>query len=215
MTTFSILALLAAFSTPAQAEDDNRSLSEAIDVAIEQCSATAFGSDATLDGRIAVFMYAEGQLASVLQRQGLDTTAQLPDLIQRFVATSRYSRLFGSRDVVAIGADDGVVWLVETANPQHCDIAVTGIADAITIPAAVAQGITANEGWNEVSSASNEVTWDASYSFAGAGSTDESWHAHITATGLYGEQSAPDGIQAEINFSAEVATASPPDASSQ
>lgn len=199
----SAFALLAALSAPAQADESNRTLSEAIEVAIEQCTAKAFGTSATLDGRIAVFMHAEGPLALLLQDRGMRTTAQLPDLIQRFVSTSRYSRLFGSGDVVAIGAEDGLVWLVETADPLHCDIGITGIEDAGSIAVAITDGVTAIEGWSLVNTTGGVGTWTASFTFTDADGAEQPRQALISVIGLAGETAAPDGIQAEINFAAQ------------
>jgi hypothetical protein len=196
------LPVFALLSTAAAAQDGTRTLPEAVDAAVDLCVASAFNSEATLDGRIAIFTYAEGRYAAVLQQRGLYTTAQLPELMQRFVTTSRYSRQFGHRDVVAIAATDGMVWLVQTGDSHHCDIAITGVEAAGSIPAAVSQGITGNEGWSQVDSTTIGPLWSANFVLGSGNAGANSANATIAATGLVEGSADADGIQSEINFAA-------------
>jgi hypothetical protein len=203
------LLFLALTSTAAAAQGGSRSLSEAINVAVDQCVASAFRTEATLDGRIAAFIYAEGALPSVMSSRGWQTTAQLPDLIQRFAATSRFSSLFGHRDVIAIDTDDGQVWLVTTADPRFCDIAVTGVEDADGIAAHIGAGVTSNEGWSAVNNAADEMIWSGTFVLASDIIANETPRASISVSGLSGALADASGIQAELNFAA-VETASTP-----
>lgn len=197
---FGAAVALIASATPTP--EVRRSLPDAIDAAIDYCAASAFGASATLDGRLAIFTYAEGQMAEILRRQGQKTTAEVPDLIKRFAATAQNSRSVGHRDIVAIEAGDGIVWLVMTANKHLCDIAITGIDDASGIPSDVAGSVTGDNGWRIVAENNDDVLWSSSFKLDVQAGDGEKQQANIYASGLVGELAKPDGIQAEINFGA-------------
>ncbi|MBD59249.1 MAG: hypothetical protein CL808_03895 [Citromicrobium sp.] len=171
-------------------------------LAVDYCSATAFGQRASLDGRIAIFAYAEGALVDILRAQGMQTTDDLPELIKRFAATAQNSSLFGHRDIIAIEAGDGLVWLLTTAEPQLCDIAITGIDQADSIPQSVSDAISSRPGWAALQEGTDSAMWYASFILASEDESDNTPRARITASGLTGELARPEGIQSEINFAA-------------
>lgn len=199
---------LAVTAQTVTAQEGPRSIGEATITALDICANSAFGG--TVDfGRSKVFH----DLPGVVKQRMPDmaTLNDVPDLIQRFVATARLSRMWGSSQIIVLGADSGQVWVVLTRDQNLCSIAITGVEDRDGIRQSLVSAVQSSPNWSleADASASNEVQWFESIT---ARERSDGAMASAQVEGLASQFAAPDGIQVELNvraIPAEAAAGSP------
>lgn len=200
-------ALAVAAAAAAPVDTVRRTLTEGIDHAIDYCVNVASGDTATLDGRIALFDDANAAMVAPLRPQiGTQTTADAPQIIQRFARTALHSSTVGYRDIVAIEAGDGVVWLVNTAQKGLCDIAITNVDDPATIGPAITAAVLSNAGWTAAGDRSTQGISQTVFTQSASGTAKEP--ARLSAMIVTSSPTTGHAIQAELNLTAR-ATAAP------
>ena len=199
---------LAVTAQTAAAQEGTRSIGEATITALDLCASSAFGGEVDL-GRSKIFL--DLPVAVKERMPGVAILNDVPGLIQRFVATAQYSSQFGVSQIIALGADDGLVWVVQTRDQNLCSIAITGVSDRDGIRQSLVSAVGSSEVWSLVanSSASNESRWFESIT---ARERPDGTTANVKVEGLVIEFASPDGIQVELNLRtvpAEAAAGSP------
>lgn len=194
---------LAVTAQSVTAQEGSRSIGEATVTALDICANSAFGGEVDL-GRSKIFL--DLPVAVKERMPGVATLNDVPDLIQRFVATAKFSRMWGASQIIALGADDGQIWVVQTRDQNLCSIAITGVEDKDGIRQLLVSAVKSSQSWilEADSSASNEAQWVESIT---ARERPDGAMASVQIEGLASQFASPDGIQVELNVRAVPAEA--------